>query len=256
MKPDMFTAGTSGGYISAMRMVRIFVPALALLICHAVSFSQEAASVTLLPVQYAEAFNNDPGPSGNEQDTIISFQQSIFCDDTILTFEEALSGKDIPEPIRKTLTLGRLPFYGYDGEDHYGYMVYATEYEEEIIRIFTFLFSARFPIEKMIPVNLYRWSDEASMRDNNTSCFNYRTVKGTSVLSRHARGMAIDINPRYNPSIKGGTVEPSNGVYDPANKGTITPDSEVVKIFKAEGWLWGGDWKSLKDYQHFYRPGN
>lgn len=25
---------------------------------------------------------------------------------------------------------------------------------------------------------------------------------------------------------------------------------EVVNIFKAAGWSWGGDWKSLKDYPH------
>ena len=35
------------------------------------------------------------------------------------------------------------------------------------------------------------------------------------------------------------------------NKGTITADSEVVKILKKRGWKWGGDYKSLKDYQHF-----
>jgi len=25
----------------------------------------------------------------------------------------------------------------------------------------------------------------------------------------------------------------------------------VVKTFKRLGWTWGGEWKSLKDYQHF-----
>lgn len=28
---------------------------------------------------------------------------------------------------------------------------------------------------------------------------------------------------------------------------------EVVNIFKAKGWEWGGDWKSLKDYPHLQK---
>lgn len=28
---------------------------------------------------------------------------------------------------------------------------------------------------------------------------------------------------------------------------------EVVKIFKAHGWEWGGDWRSFKDYPHFQK---
>jgi hypothetical protein len=35
--------------------------------------------------------------------------------------------------------------------------------------------------------------------------------------------------------------------------GTIEPDSKIVKAFKERGWTWGGDWKSLKDYQHFQK---
>ncbi len=26
----------------------------------------------------------------------------------------------------------------------------------------------------------------------------------------------------------------------------------AYKIFKRNGFLWGGDWKDCKDYQHFY----
>ena len=63
--------------------------------------------------------------------------------------------------------------------------------------------------------------------------------------------MAIDINPSYNPMIVNDRISPSNGSYSIENKGTITADSEVVKILKKRGWKWGGDYKSLKDYQHF-----
>lgn len=53
------------------------------------------------------------------------------------------------------------------------------------------------------------------MSDNNTSAFNYRTIAGTDRLSKHGQGLAVDINPRYNPCVrtKNGitTVEPQNG---------------------------------------------
>jgi hypothetical protein len=34
-------------------------------------------------------------------------------------------------------------------------------------------------------------------------------------------------------------------------KGMIKAGDICVKTFKAKGWTWGGDWKTVKDYQHF-----
>lgn len=39
------------------------------------------------------------------------------------------------------------------------------------------------------------------MSYNNTSCFNARKVAKTDSWSKHAYGMAIDINPLYNPYV-------------------------------------------------------
>ena len=76
------------------------------------------------------------------------------------------------------------------------------------------------------------------------SFWNYRGI-------RPCFGSAIDINPYINPWVKGDTT---NDRYDINRLGTLTDNSEVVKIFKDEGWKWGGDWESSKDWQHFYRP--
>ena len=65
--------------------------------------------------------------------------------------------------------------------------------------------------------------------------------------------MAIDINPQQNPYVKNGTSMPDGSEYNPDAKGTIRAGSELVKAFKERGWTWGGDWKSLKDYQHFQK---
>ena len=99
----------------------------------------------------------------------------------------------------------------------------------------------------------YNWSDDKSMRDNNTSSFNYRFLSGSKVLSMHASGLAIDINPKQNPYVKNGSNSPAGSIYELDENGTICPDSEIVRAFKEKGWTWGGDWKSLKDYQHFQK---
>ena len=73
-------------------------------------------------------------------------------------------------------------------------------------------------------------------------------------MSNHAFGIAIDINPLLNPYVKKNSVEPEGASYNPELSGTITEDSDVVKIFKSYGWNWGGDWTRGKDYQHFEKP--
>ncbi|HEV7702253.1 MAG TPA: M15 family metallopeptidase [Candidatus Paceibacterota bacterium] len=110
----------------------------------------------------------------------------------------------------------------------------------------------KFFIDKVVPINkIYDGDDEKSMSDNNTSAFNYRTIKGTSRLSLHSL-CALDINPRDNPMVVGGVVdEPQNGKYDTDNPNTLTPNHKIVQFLKARGFDWGGDWKSLKDYHHF-----
>ena len=37
------------------------------------------------------------------------------------------------------------------------------------------------------------------------------------------------------------------------NKAMLLANSKVVLIFKKYGWKWGGDWKNIKDYQHFQK---
>ena len=46
-----------------------------------------------------------------------------------------------------------------------------------------------------------------------------------------------------------GVITPAGAFYDPTKPGTVT--SEIASLFKSFGWEWGGDWKQLKDWQHF-----
>jgi D-alanyl-D-alanine carboxypeptidase len=72
-------------------------------------------------------------------------------------------------------------------------------------------------------------------------CFNFRLVGGSSRLSTHAFGAGIDIDSEKNPRGK---------KHDPNPAKKMMP-LEVVKIFKEEGWRWGGDFKKIPDAMHF-----
>lgn len=169
-----------------------------------------------------------------------------------MTLDEALSEKTIPRAIRKSQDILTVEHLGFDGKSREGQLVLHRGLTQSVATIFAELFRMDFPIEKVIPIVEYGWDDDASMADNNTSAFNYRTIAGTNRLSHHAVGRAIDINPMQNPHIsRKGMIFPPKGTYDVSAPGTVVKNGPVVKLFKRHGFSWGGDWNSLKDYQHF-----
>jgi hypothetical protein len=173
------------------------------------------------------------------------------------TLNEALR-KYAPGAFKKRQRLIEVLYYSFDGKIHKGQLVVDERLAKDIREVFRVALQVKFPINSVIPISnskFYKdgeWnSDDQSMFLNNTSAFNYRKVTGGSKLSKHAYGFAIDINPVQNPYIKGGVVLPPGAVYDPAKPGTLTADCAVVRAFIRLGWTWGGNWRSLKDYQHF-----
>src|SRR5690606_10520577 len=113
-----------------------------------------------------------------------------------LTLEQALAGKEIPPHIKENLALVNVEYCSFENCERIGQLVIHHDLAEEVQVIFAEIKAARFPIEKMLPVSAYDWSDDASMEDNNSSAFNYRKIVGRENLSQHAFGRAIDINPR------------------------------------------------------------
>jgi len=154
-----------------------------------------------------------------------------------------------------------------DGTIKTGEMVVAKEIAADVAGIFLRLYREGYPIERIRLIDDYGASDEKSMEANNTSAFCYRQVSGTRRLSKHSRGLAIDINPLYNPCFhysrgKNGQrtrritrVQPASATpYTDRKKPfcyKIEPADMAVTLFKQKGFGWGGDWRSMKDYQHF-----
>ena len=146
------------------------------------------------------------------------------------------------------------------GRSIVGEMVVNKSIAADVVEIFRRLYEAGYPIERMRLIDYWDADDERAMTANNSSSFNFRFISHTKKVSKHGMGMAIDINPLYNPytkTLRGGKtiVEPSAGrPYLDRNrkfKYKITRGDLCYRLFRKYGFRWGGDWKTMKDYQHF-----
>jgi hypothetical protein len=162
-----------------------------------------------------------------------------------------------PEQLRRL----RLAYWGFDGRAHTGELVVNARVVGDLLRVFSRLYSARFPIRRMRPIDAYRGSDERSLAADNTAAFNcrYAVASGPKRWSAHAYGLAIDVDPVENPYLEGGRVHPRSGrAY--LNRGRVRRGMAVrggvlVSAFADVGWAWGGRWTGSPDYQHFSANG-
>ena len=184
-------------------------------------------------------------------------QQEIT--DSIFARIEGKSFKENCTTPREDLRYLKVLHYNKEGEELEGELICHKDIADDLLAIFRELHRAKYPIERMVLIDEYDADDEASMRANNTSAFNFRNASGMNRLSSHSRGMAIDINPLYNPLVKerGGRT-----LFYPANAREyidrtkyfpykIEKGDLCYRLFKKHGFSWGGDWKNSKDYQHF-----
>jgi hypothetical protein len=126
--------------------------------------------------------------------------------------------------------------------------------------VFERLDARSFPIRRIRLVDRFGANDRASMRHDNTSAFNCRYVRGTTVWSQHAFGRAIDLNPVENPYVDGSRVVPRRGrAYvdrTDVRPGMVVRRGVALRAFRRIGWRWGGAWSGARDYQHVSANGN
>jgi hypothetical protein len=155
------------------------------------------------------------------------------------------------------LRLLQFGYVGFDGAVHdSGELVVLDAVADHVLQIFVTLRSRKFPIASARLMNDYNGDDDASMAHNNTSAFNVRRVAGSTAISLHSFGVAIDLNPIQNPYIRrtvaGVNVSPPAGA-EYVNRKKLRPGmAETVRdAFAHHGLVeWGGVWAS-PDYQHF-----
>jgi D-alanyl-D-alanine carboxypeptidase len=170
---------------------------------------------------------------------------------------------ELPCPKRNQLVLLRIPYVDFQGNTQIGSMIVAKSVAAKVIAAFQEIYdSGKIRIYRMTLIDEYQGDDDKSMEANNTSAFNCRTTD-RGAMSRHALGMAVDINPIQNPYREGNVTSPAAGrAYDQPYKrrsdivGIILNGGIATRAFARQGWHWGGNWKNTVDYQHFSNDGH
>lgn len=176
-------------------------------------------------------------------------------------------GSGIPAQEPLAITYDELRYvhiwhYDFEGNPTEGELICNQEIAQDLVEIFYELYRNEYQLEQVLLIEEYNGDDTASMEANNTSCFNYRLVDGSTSLSKHAYGLAIDVNPLYNPYItynRDGTQQVSPVSAQPYADRTasfpykIDQDDLCYRLFTEHGFTWGGNWNSSKDYQHFQK---
>ena len=182
----------------------------------------------------------------SEEDTLII--------DSHYTFAEAIEGTKAPQHIIEALRLLNVQYVSTDGKLHEGQILVNKRIASDIQEIFERMLEIGFVVEKAIPIVKYNWNDDLSMYANNTHSFCYRKVEHSSNLSKHAYGMAIDINPRFNP-IRWKKVnrpnQPAGAILDTTINGTFYPGHPIVEEFLSRGFRWGHHFSRYYDDHHF-----
>jgi len=223
--------------------------------------SNEQEATTTSPTAESNTVTDTASTNEETVDVTLSFYYEPLSDELI----NKITGISYVE--NENISLDDLRYvhilhYNFDSEAVEGELICNEAIAQDLLEIFYELYLAEYKIEKVRLIDEYDGNDTASMEDNNTSCFNYRVVDGTTKLSKHAYGLAIDINPFYNPYV----VFQSDGSTYISPKGSeaytdrssdfpykIDENDLCYKLFKEHGFTWGGDWNSCKDYQHFQK---
>jgi len=152
------------------------------------------------------------------------------------------------------LKLVKFRYIDFDGKQHDdGRIVVMDAAADHVLAIFIELRQRGFPLTSAKLMNEFDGDDDASMDRNNTSAFNDRAVAGGTAISMHAFGLAIDLNPVQNPYVRGAQVDPKAGAaWLDRKKARPGMAESVVDVFAHHGFVvWGGEWASSRDYQHF-----
>lgn len=194
----------------------------------------------------------------------ITYRDGFYQEMLSNTLIERITGSSYHE--NDDISLDQLRFlhvlyYDFNNEIKDGELICNKQIADDLLEIFSTLYDNAYQIDKIQLIDVYDADDDLSCADDNTACFNYRVVAGSTTLSKHALGMAIDINPFYNPYV---TYPDGKERISPAgsevyadrsndNPHMIWKGDLCYQLFIDHGFTWGGEWKSLKDYQHFQK---
>lgn len=198
---------------------------------------------------------------GYNDEEIRSLFYSVPIDEALQSRMEGvtfISGTDFID--YEDLRYVRVLFHDFSDQTLIGELVVNASISDDIENIFYELYQGGYQFEKMILPEAYGGDDNASMSDNNTSAFSFRLSDGNGILEHeHSLGLAIDINPYYNPQVI--LQDEATYVYPPVSQSyadrtnmqphMIDENDLAYQIFTKYGFEWGGTYGDRADYQHF-----
>lgn len=220
------------------------------------------------------AYTDNKDSMAEESDTMeqhpdrITYEDGFYYEPLTEEVKKRITGISYPEdgctvPYEDLNYVG-LKYIDFDGQEQTGELICNKAVAQDMVEIFYELYRNEYQLERVRLIDEYNGDDTASMAENNTSCFNYRVVDGTTSLSKHAYGLAIDINPYYNPYVVFGRNEDGSDYISPPGSEVYADRSQnfaykidendlCYRLFTEHGFTWGGNWNSSKDYQHFQK---
>ncbi len=198
----------------------------------------------------------------------ITYEEGFYYEPLTDEVKERITGISYPEngctvPYEDLNYVG-LKYIDFKGQEQTGELICNKAIAQDMVEIFHELYRNEYRLESVHLIDEYDGDDTASMTENNTSCFNYRVVDGTASLSKHAYGLAIDVNPYYNPYVVFGRNSDGSDYISPPGSEIYADRSQsfaykidendlCYRLFTEHGFTWGGNWNSTKDYQHFQK---
>ena len=179
------------------------------------------------------------------------------------------------QEIEKNLVEIKVKYYSFDGKiKQDGLIIVHKAVAKNVENIFNELLKIKFPLGGVDPfkggVLTKTLTGMEFIPDddyNYAGSYSCRNIQTGSTPSIHSFGMAIDLNPLYNPFIQilpkektVGKIVPKDGIFhinrEIQRNGKKTRDGiitkQIVEIFAQNGFnIWGGYWNEPIDYQHF-----
>lgn len=233
--------------------------------------SESGAPVTPgKPSAYTDGKDNIAGEteSMEQHPDRVTYEEGFYYEPLTEDIKERITGISYPEsgctvPYEDLNYVG-LKYIDFDGQEQTGELICNKAVAQDMVEIFHELYRNDYQLESVRLIDEYNGDDTASMAENNTSCFNYRVVDGTANLSKHAYGLAIDVNPYYNPYVVFHRNEDGSDYISPPGSEIYADRSQnfaykidendlCYRLFTEHGFTWGGNWNSTKDYQHFQK---
>lgn len=238
------------------------------------AYTSNKDSIANAPDDALTDSGSDMAKSAEESDKMIqhsdrtTYEEGFYYEPLTKEVKERITDISYPEsgctvPYEDLNYVG-LKYIDFNGQEQSGELICNKAIAQDMVEIFYELYRNEYRLERVRLIDEYNGDDTASMAENNTSCFNYRVVDGTTSLSKHAYGLAIDINPYYNPYVVFGRnadgsdyiSPPGSEVYADRSQSfayKIDENDLCYRLFTEHGFTWGGNWNSSKDYQHFQK---